>query len=155
MYKNRCDDWSWVADTRATSLSEVEVVINGRKLPEWSLYEVMDSLCVVMWHYLEQEWALFRKRQTLLLLRKLESFNVCNWLLKRFLPEWKISPTCSSVVCWGDGIKCSEANRLIKLISKDVRQDLDRERRMVVDRGHPSFLLCDGLWHVALSAKHR
>lgn len=92
MYKNRCDDWSWVADTRATSLSEVEVVINGRKLPEWSLYEVMDSLCVVMWHYLEQEWALFRKRQTLLLLRKLESFNVCNWLLKRFYQSGKSLP---------------------------------------------------------------
>ena len=63
--------------------------------------------------------ALYKKGQSrLYFLRRLRSFNVCRKMLQMFYESVVAGAFLFAVVCWGSGLRASDANRLQKLVKK-------------------------------------
>lgn len=76
-------------------------------------------------------------------LKRLKSFDVCNKMLQMFHQSVVVSTVFSAVVCWGDGIKAKDANRLNKLIEKPesaVGTNLASVQELVRDRMQAKLL---------------
>lgn len=163
-------DWSTRNHLRLNVGKTREMVVDFRKKKEAQLTPVTiqgaDVEVVQSYKYLgvhldnRLEWsgnmdAVYKKGQSrLYFLRRLRSFDVCRTMLNMFYQSVVASVIFFAVVCWGQGIKAADANRLDKLIKKAAsvigigmgldtvtiiteRRILTKLRKIMANKSHP------------------
>ena len=108
-----------IIDFRLKKAPFTPVLINGEAIEVVSSYKYLGVLVDSKLDWRENSSAMFKKAQSrLFFLRKLHSFNVRRPLLHVFYQSILASVMFYAVVCWGNGLKIEDKNKINKLIRK-------------------------------------
>ena len=116
-----------VVDLRRTMTPVTPVSIVGHNMDIFDHYKYLGVFIDNKLDWTKNNEVLYKKGQSrLYFLRRLRSFNTCRTMLRMFYESVVASAILFAVVCWGSRLRVADANRLNKLIRKDVvRVELD------------------------------
>ncbi|TWW80440.1 hypothetical protein D4764_01G0002550 [Takifugu flavidus] len=110
-----------VVDFRKSKSPPSPVCISGKDVEIVSSYRFLGVQLDNKLEWSINTDAVYKKAMSrLYFLRRLRSFSVCSRMLHMFYQSVMASTIFFAAVCWGAGIKAKDANRLNKLIKRQV-----------------------------------